>query len=121
MVLIREKLRIGLNDLLAVVKEFIEPNMSRSALDRMLRRHHVPSLKALAEAEKERGETPPGKGFKDDEPGFIHVDIKYLPKIIFKHMAAGQCQRFVAVLQQLRKDLIGQMPKLFGCGGLGVK
>ena len=100
-VLIREKLRIGLDDLLAVVKEFIEPNMSRSALDRMLRRHHVPSLKALAEAEKERGETPPGKGFKDYEPGFIHVDIKYLPKLEgeasrrYLFVAIDRCTRWV--------------------------
>jgi IS30 family transposase len=100
-VLIREKLRIGLDDLLAVVKEFIEPNMSRSALDRMLRRHQVPSLKALAEAEKERGETPPGKGFKDYEPGFIHVDIKYLPKLEgeasrrYLFVAIDRCTRWV--------------------------
>ena len=100
-VLIREKLRIGLDDLLAVVKEFIEPKMSRSALDRMLRRHKVPSLKALAMAEKERGETPPGKGFKDYEPGFIHMDIKYLPKLEgeasrrYLFVAIDRCTRWV--------------------------
>src|SRR5690606_15918020 len=35
---LRTQLRLSLDDLLAVVREFIEPGMSRSALDRLLRR-----------------------------------------------------------------------------------
>ena len=35
---LRSQLRLPLDDLLAVVREFIEPAMSRSALDRLLRR-----------------------------------------------------------------------------------
>lgn len=109
--LIRETLRIGLDDLLAVVKEFIEPAMSRSALDRMLRRHKVPSLKALAQAEakaeaealaeKARDDAPARKGFKAYEPGFIHMDIKYLPKLEgeasrrYLFVAIDRCTRWV--------------------------
>ncbi len=37
----RTHLRLSLDDLLAVVREFIEPAMSRSALDRLLRRRGV--------------------------------------------------------------------------------
>lgn len=37
-------LRLSLDDLLAVVREFIEPAMSRSALDRLLRRRGVNRL-----------------------------------------------------------------------------
>ena len=31
--------------------------------------------------EEERGEKEPKKSFKDYEPGFIHIDIEYLPKM----------------------------------------
>lgn len=79
--LLREKLLIGLDDLLTVVREFIEPSMSRSALDRMLRRHGSPSLAALAKAETEANKPADKKTFKSYEPGFIHMDIKYLPKL----------------------------------------
>jgi transposase InsO family protein len=67
----------------------------------MLRRHQVPSLKALTEAEKERGVPPSGKGFKDYEPGFIHVDIKYVPKLEgeasrrYLFVAIDRCTRWV--------------------------
>lgn len=37
-------LRLPLDDLLAVTREFIAPQMSRPALDRMLRRHGVSKL-----------------------------------------------------------------------------
>ena len=74
----RSFLRLGLDDLLVVVREFICPDMSRSALHRMLQRHNVPSLKELAKSENPE---PEHKPFKDYEPGFIHVDIKYLPKM----------------------------------------
>lgn len=78
---VRSTLRIPLDDLLAVVREFIKPEMSRSALDRMLRRRSAPSLRALAEQDLEAGEKPAKKTFKHYDPGFIHMDIKYLPKL----------------------------------------
>ncbi|MBQ0930621.1 hypothetical protein KAK07_23715 [Ideonella sp. 4Y16] len=43
-VYLRTHLRLSLDDLLAVVREFIEPAMSRSALDRLLRRRGVNRL-----------------------------------------------------------------------------
>ncbi|BCX88252.1 transposase, IS481 family [Methylomarinovum tepidoasis] len=82
-VCLRETLLLPLDDLLAVVHRFIYPEMSRSALDRLLRRHGVSNLKALIAARE--GEDAPSKGkkkgFKDYEPGFVHIDIKYLPKM----------------------------------------
>ena len=40
-VALRETLLVSLDDLLAVVREFLNPNVSRSGLDRCLRRHGV--------------------------------------------------------------------------------
>ncbi len=76
---LRSTLLLPLDDLLAVTREFINPHVSRSGLDRCLRRHGVSDLKALQpEAE---GQAKPAKTFKDYEPGFVHVDIKYLPQM----------------------------------------
>ncbi len=70
-------LLLPLDDLLAVAREFLNPDVSRSGLDRCLRRHGVSNLNAL------RPKTPaePHKTFKTYEPGFLHVDVKYLPQM----------------------------------------
>jgi len=79
---VRRLTLIPLDDLLVVVREFINPAISRSGLDRCLRRHGVGSLRALQAAALEAaGETPPAKTFKDYEPGFVHIDIKYLTQM----------------------------------------
>ena len=44
---LRKTLLVSLDDLLAVVREFLNPNVSRSGLDRCLRRHDVGSLRDL--------------------------------------------------------------------------
>jgi len=41
---LRETLLLPLDDLLAVTREFIHPEVSRSGLDRCLRRHGVSNL-----------------------------------------------------------------------------
>jgi hypothetical protein len=68
---------VSLDDLLAVVPEFLNPNVSRSGLDRCLRRPGVGNLRDLR-AKKAR---PKHSGFKAYEPGYIHIDVKYLPKM----------------------------------------
>jgi transposase InsO family protein len=75
---LRTTLRLPLDDLLAVVREFIEAAMSRSALNRMLRRHGV---SRLADLEPETGTRTPPKAFKAYEPGFVPIDVKYLPQM----------------------------------------
>lgn len=77
---LRKTLLLPLDDLLAVTKEFINPKVSRSGLDRCLRRHGVANLKTLLPKEEgaAKGKT---KSFKDYDPGFIHVDVKYLPQM----------------------------------------
>lgn len=79
-VYLRSALRLSLDDLLAVIREFIEPAMSRSALDRLLRRRGInrlpPSPAPSATA---------AQPFKAYEPGYVHVDVKYLPQMADEH------------------------------------
>ena len=76
--MLRETLLRPLDDWLAVTREFINAEVSRSGLSRCLRRHEVPSLKELR-AREPTDDKPKYKTFKDYEPGFVHVDVKYLP------------------------------------------
>lgn len=52
---LRRMLLLPLDDLLAVCREFLNPDVSRSGLDRCLRRHGVSNLNAL------RPKTPPSR------------------------------------------------------------
>jgi transposase InsO family protein len=83
---LRTQLLLPLDDLLAVIKEFIEPAMSRSALDRLLRRRGHARLPV---PDKPANTTKP---FKAYEPGYIHIDVKYLPQ-----MADEKARRYVFV------------------------
>ena len=76
-VVLRRSLLLSLDDLLSVVREFLNPDVSRSGLDRCLRRHGVANLRALV-AQTPR---PTHKPFKEYEPGYLHVDVKYLPQM----------------------------------------
>lgn len=72
---LRKSLGLSLDDLLAVVREFIHPTISRAALHRMLKRHGVSAREALS---VDRPRTKPLKAY---EPGFVHIDVKYLPQM----------------------------------------
>jgi transposase InsO family protein len=74
---LRKTLLVSLDDLLAVVREFLNPDASRSGLDRCLRRHGVGNLRDL----KVKDTRPKHSGFKAYEPGYIHIDVKYLPQM----------------------------------------
>jgi transposase InsO family protein len=74
---LRKMLLLPLDDLLAVTREFLCPQVSRSGLDRCLRRHGVGNLNAL----KPAAPKVPAKTFKAYEPGYVHVDVKYLPQM----------------------------------------
>ena len=74
---LRKTLLVSLDDLLAVVREFLNPNVSRSGLDRCLRKHGVGSLRHR----KAKDDKPKHSGFKAYEPGYIHIDVKYLPQM----------------------------------------
>ena len=74
---LRRTLLLPLDDLLAVTREFICPHVSRSGLDRCLRRHGAGNLNALKPQEPQ----PVHKAFKSYEPGYVHMDVKYLPQM----------------------------------------
>jgi transposase InsO family protein len=78
-VVLRTTLLLPTDDLLAVTREFVNPAVSRAGLGRCLRRHGVSNLRELV-AEKS-DEPAVKKTFKDYEPGFLHIDIKYLPQM----------------------------------------
>jgi hypothetical protein len=61
----------------AVAREFLCPEVSRSGMDRCLRRHGVGNLRDLLPKESK----VPAKAFKHYDPGFLHMDVKYLPQM----------------------------------------
>ena len=77
---LRRLVLLPLDDLLVITREFINPQASRSGFDRCLRRHGVANLREL-QADLAGKDPVPPKTFKDYEPGFVHVDIKYLPQM----------------------------------------
>lgn len=76
---IRKTTLLPLDDIYEIVKEF-GIKITRSALHRALQRNGLSNLKkyigSLSENEEKKH-----KEFKVYEEGFIHIDIKYLPKI----------------------------------------
>ena len=81
-------MRLSLYDLLAVVQEFIHPQMSRSALDGLLRRR---GESRLPEPDKPAAHSQPFKAYK---PGFVHVALTYLPQLAHDD---SRCYVFVAI------------------------
>ncbi|MBL3572112.1 IS481 family transposase, partial [Rhodovulum visakhapatnamense] len=53
------------------MREFLKPHVSRSGLDRCLRRHGPGNLRAP----KPKEPKPAHGSFKADEPGDLHIDI----------------------------------------------
>jgi hypothetical protein len=100
---LRRTLLLPLDDLLAVCREFLNPAVSRSGLDRCLRRHGVSNLNAL----RPKVPAEPHKTFKTYEPGFVHVDVKYPPQ-----MADETTRRylFVAIDRATRWVFVRIMP-----------
>lgn len=79
---LRRTLFLPLDDLLVITKEFINDKATRSGIHRTLVRYGLSNLNKMRKVlEEASGEKAPKKSFKDYEPGFIHIDIKYLPKM----------------------------------------
>jgi transposase InsO family protein len=77
---LRESLYLPLDDLLYIARKHINEKVSRSGLARCLKRYGMSRLSDVLP--KEEGATEkPKKTFKDYVPGFIHIDIKYLPQM----------------------------------------
>jgi transposase-like protein len=68
-VALRKTLPVSLDDLLAVLREFLNPNASRSGLDRCLRRHGVGNLRDLtAKAAKPKHSDFPNQPWAASRP-----------------------------------------------------
>ena len=63
-----------------MTREFICCHVSRSGLDRCLRRHGAGNLNALKPQEPALAHKT-FKTFKSYEPGYVHMDVKYLPQM----------------------------------------
>ena len=74
---LRKTLLLPLDDLLAVTREFVCKDVSRSGLHRCLHRHGVGNLDALKPVVPKETH----KAFKAYEPGYLHMDVKYLPQM----------------------------------------
>ena len=92
------------DDLLNVTREFLCPEVSRSGLNRCLRRHGVGNLREMTRTNDGK---PKYQRFKDYPIGFVHIDIKYLPQMPdvskrkYLFVAIGRATRMVCV--QLRE------------------
>jgi transposase InsO family protein len=76
---IRKTCLLPLDDLVCITQRFINPKASRSGIGRLLLREGVSKLSDLRPKEEDQSRTH--KTFKDYVPGFVHVDIKYLPQM----------------------------------------
>ncbi|WP_424859328.1 IS481 family transposase [Tepidimonas sp. HKU77] len=76
---LRKTLQLPLDDLLVVTREFINPRASRSGLYRLLKRH------GLSQLPSEAKDAPASKPFKTYMPGYLHIDVKYLPQMPDEH------------------------------------
>ena len=94
---VRKTTLLGLDDLTNILKEFI-PAVNRDNIYRCLKRNNLSDLKALLSPKDTKEEI---KQFKTYEPGYIHVDIKYLPKLKgeqnrkYLYVAIDRATRFV--------------------------
>lgn len=106
---LRRTLLLPLDDLLAVTHEFISADVSRSGLDRCLGRHGVDNLRDLRPARPKQAHKP----FKDYEPGFVHIDVKYLPQMPgetkrrYLFVAIDRATRWVFVAIKANKTAAG--------------
>ena len=76
---LRKSFLLPIDDLLVIIREFFKPDMTKSSLYRLLLRHNMQKLTELIPQEENSKKQV--KSFKDYEPGFVHIDVKYLPKM----------------------------------------
>jgi transposase InsO family protein len=94
---------LPLDDLLVMAKRFIKHDCTRSSLDRLLRRRGISRLADLVPQEvSDDGQVDDKKGkFKQYPTGYLHIDIKYLPKMPdenqhgYLFVAIDRCTRWV--------------------------
>jgi transposase InsO family protein len=76
---LRRTLLLSLDDLTAITKAYINSAASRAGIGRLLVREGISRLADLIPAAE--GEKTPVKTFKDYAPGYVHIDLKLLPRM----------------------------------------
>jgi len=112
---LRKTTLLPIDDLLDVVRG-LGIVISRSALDRALRRNGLSNLKRYIKSLQTDDEQKHTNGvFKEYEMGFIHIDIKYLPKIgkerHYLYVAIDRASRLV--FAQIHPDKTAHSAELF--------
>ena len=98
-VALRKTLLVSLDDLLAVVREVLNPKAPRSGLDRCLRRYGGANLRDV----KAKVPRPKQKPFKAREPGYIPIEGEYLPQMADEASGRHLC---VAIDRAIRRVFI---------------
>ena len=90
---LRIRLRLSLDDILEVMRRCIRTDISRSALHRCLKRRGV--------SQRHADPKPPTQSFDAQPFGYVHVDLKYLPRLqeqpAYVFVAIERTTRFVHV------------------------
>jgi transposase InsO family protein len=90
---LRTRLALSLDDILEVVRRCLRPDISRSALHRCLKRHGV--------SQRPRAAAPAAQRFAAQPFGYVHVDLKHLPRLhkkpAYVFIAIERTTRFVHV------------------------
>jgi transposase InsO family protein len=90
---LRTRLALSLDDILEVMHRCLRPDISRSALHRCLKRHGV--------SQPPRKTAPAAQRFAAQPFGYVHVDLKHLPRLhkkpAYVFIAIERTTRFVHV------------------------
>jgi transposase InsO family protein len=88
---LRMDLGLSLDDLLEVMRRCLRPSISRSALHRLLQRRGL--------SRKPKPSEPPAQDFAPTPFGYVHVDLKHLPRLerkpAYVFVAIERTTRFV--------------------------
>jgi transposase InsO family protein len=89
---LRRSLALPLDDIVEAMRRCLNPQLSRSAIHRCLKRHNLSARLTPDKA--------PAAAFQTDTPaGFIHVDVKYLPPLgrrrSYAYVVIDRATRFV--------------------------
>jgi transposase-like protein len=90
---LRTRLQLSLDDTLEVMRRCLRANISRSALHRCLKRQGI--------SHRPRDAKPPVQRFDPEPFGYVHVDLKHLPRLqrqaAYVCVAIERATRFVHV------------------------
>ena len=90
---LRTDLALSLDDILEVMRRCLRPDISRSALHRCLKRHGL--------SQRPREAAPATQRFAPQPFGFVHIDLKHLPRLdkkpAYVFVAIERTTRFVHV------------------------